>query len=121
MSSDRYAPRPLSRQEPDPFASAEEAWLWYCQNQIARLEGVRFDASAKSTPRPCDPDDIYRAVDRLYRARLLDRRHLVVLADYGSRLAAPSPRLADETVAARLWDEALDRLTTPLKTKGIVL
>jgi hypothetical protein len=121
MPNDRYAPRPLSRQESEPFVNAEAAWLWFCQNQIARQEGVRFDANARTTPRPCDPDDIYRAVDRLYRAFVIDRRHLVALADYGVRLTPPNPRLAEEGLAARLWDEALDRLTTPLKAKGILL
>ncbi|MBI4968526.1 MAG: hypothetical protein HZC25_10455 [Rhodospirillales bacterium] len=121
MPIERYAPRPIPLVEAVPFASAEEAWLWYCQCQIARNDGARIESQMGDYPRPCTPDDIYRAVDRLYRFRLIDRPHLIILADYGSRLAVPSPAQADQVKASILWDEALDRLTTLLRAKGIVL
>jgi hypothetical protein len=105
-----------------PFETAEEAWLWYCQSQIARLEGARFRNTSQATvPRPCDPDDIFTVVDRLYKARALSRRHLAVLGDYGLRLAPPSIDSVEERYAAHCWDEAMACLKPVLKAKGIVL
>jgi hypothetical protein len=42
------------------------------------------------------------------------------LLTFGRRLAPPDPRCREEAQAAFLWDEALDRLTTPWREKGIV-
>lgn len=102
------------------FASAEEAWLWYASCQLARLDGARFSAGAGQVARPCDPDDIFRAVDGLYRRRVIDGTHITVLGEFGRRQRPPDPWGGDPAGAAILWDEALDRLTTILKTKGIV-
>lgn len=110
----------LSDRPAEPFESAEAAWFWFWQCQIARDEGARFVAGAGTVARPCDPDDISRAATGLVRRRLIDRRHLRVLGVYGRALTPPDPRLAEEAVAARLWAEAMDRLTTPLAAKGIV-
>ena len=71
-------------------------------------------------PRPCEPLDILHSVDRLYRQRRLVREHLEVLVDYGRRLAPPDPTWREEAHAARLWDEAIDRLTPVLRRKGIL-
>jgi hypothetical protein len=120
MSRAAYAPRPFIHRDGQPFASAEEAWLWYAQCQLARLEGVRFVAGAGDVSRPCEPDDIYRAVDRLYRRRVLRRRHLIVLGRCARRLGVPDARGDATPGEAALWDEALDRLTTVLRHKGIV-
>lgn len=117
----KYIQRPLSPQQGEPFANAEEAWLWYARCQISRLDGVRFTADAGEVPRPCDPDDIYRAVDGLYRTKVLDRGHIGVLGRFGRRLVPPDPWGGDTPAEAALWDEALDRLTTILRGKGIVL
>ncbi len=70
--------------------------------------------------RPCDPDDIYRIAMELVRARILGRHHLKVLAAFGFQERAPDSRLREEDRAWRLWDEALDRMTTVLRKKGIV-
>lgn len=121
MPIERYAPRPSQIAATVPFGNAEEAWLWYCQCQIARNDGAKMESDMGIFPRPCTPDDIYRAVDRLYRGRLIDRAHLIVLADYGSRLAVPTPSIAEQQRASVLWDEALDRLSTVLRSKGIIL
>ncbi|KAF0118145.1 MAG: hypothetical protein FD149_870 [Rhodospirillaceae bacterium] len=71
--------------------------------------------------RPCDPDDIYRAVVGLLRQRRIEQFHLRILATYGLRLSPLDPRIQEETQAYHYWDEAIDRLSTILKTKGIVL
>ncbi len=93
-----------------PFSTAEEAWLWYAHCQTARDEGARFTAGLGDVPRPCEPDDIARELRRLQIQRKLRPSHLAALhhAGDGSRHYA------------KLWDEAMDRLTTPLRLKGIV-
>ena len=118
------SPRRLSRKTTydiisEPFNNAEEAWLWFNRCEKVRREGARLESHAL-VARPCESDDIYRAVLGLARARRIGRWHLRVLAEYGRRELAPDPRLPEENVAARLWDEALDRLSTVLKRKGIV-
>ncbi len=118
MKRERFVVK-LSDHPGEPFLSAEEAWLWFSRCQLARLNGERFSAG-HGTARPCDPDDVYRAVDGLYRRRLLLKRHMEVLARFGTRLAPPDPWQGDEREQASLWDEAMDVLSPVLKTKGIV-
>jgi hypothetical protein len=112
--------RSAADSEAEPFANAEEAWFWYAQCQMARNDGARFTAGLGAVSRPCEPDDIMREVSRLYRSRRLRRSHLGVLNRFGQRMAPPDPNQLDSRTDAGLWDEALDRLTTPLKQKGIV-
>ncbi|SDE37408.1 hypothetical protein [Rhodospira trueperi] len=116
----RHVPRPLSQRATRPFDSAEEAWFWFQRARLNRAEGARLAADPLATARPCDPDDIVRAVRRLAHANVLERRHLRVLDRHGRRLTPPDARLPEEKADAALWDEALDRLTMPLRTKGIV-
>ncbi|TAN57876.1 MAG: hypothetical protein EPN26_02160 [Rhodospirillales bacterium] len=122
MTYNRYAPASHGDPLVQPFDSAEAAWFWYCQSQIARYEGARFNSrDGAGLPRPCDPDDVFTTVDRMYRARELDRKHLVVLGEYGLRLRPPVPQHVHEREAARVWSEALARLAPVLQAKGIVL
>lgn len=120
MGRDRYVPRPVQTSTGEPFTTAEEAWLWYARCQIARLDGVRFTAGLGDVARPCDPDDIYRAMNGLVKRRILGRGHVSVLGRFGLRLSAPDPWGGDTPGEAALWGEALDRLTTVLRGKGIV-
>ncbi|CAA7627412.1 hypothetical protein [Magnetospirillum sp. SS-4] len=120
MARDRRVVRFQSAVEGVPFSSAEEAWLWYARCQIARDEGVRYTAGLADIPRPCEPDDIAREVGRLHRGRRLRPGHLRVLGRFGGRLTAPDPQGDATPGEAALWDEAMDRLTTPLRHKGIV-
>ncbi|HYD97764.1 MAG TPA: hypothetical protein VEH84_00150 [Alphaproteobacteria bacterium] len=103
-----------------PFASAEEAWFWFMQAQEARLAGARAAAGLGAVARPCEPLDLLRAVDRLYRQRRLQRDHLEVLAHYGRRRMAPDPFRRRELRACTLWREALTALDPVLRLKGIV-
>ncbi len=102
-----------------PFISSEEAWFWFSRCQRLRLQGARF-MDGGSVKRPCDPDDLARAVMELKRRRRIGTEHVGVLARYGFLERPPDPRRREEGRAARLWDEGLDRLTTVLKEKGIV-
>lgn len=116
----RYIPKLPAERPVQPFQTAEEAWFWFSRCQRVRADGARLKGAAGATARPCDPDDVYRAVVSLFRHGRLHRNHLVILATFGLRNRPPDPRCAQETTAARFWDEALDRLTTVLKSKGIV-
>ncbi|MFO1129307.1 MAG: hypothetical protein U1E66_12845 [Rhodospirillales bacterium] len=102
-----------------PFDNAEQAWFWFVRCQMVRRDGARFPATG-SLHRPCDPDDIYVAVVALQRRAILHANHLSTLGRYGVRGNPPDPRCREEAAAAKLWNEALDRLTTVLRDKGII-
>ena len=104
-----------------PFLDAEEAWFWFMRAQMARADGARGTADMNEKTRPCDPDDIYRAVIDLARRHVIGPRHLKTLASFGVLGWPPDQRLAEQQCQARLWDESMDRLTTVLKKKDIIL
>lgn len=115
-------PPPSFQEDPNvtPFDTAIEAWFWFIQAQQARNDGARYKAGMSLTSRPCEPTDILKILDRLYRQRFLVRDHLLVLRHYGRRQMAPDPRRAKEVRAYYLWREALDRIEPVLIRKGIV-
>jgi hypothetical protein len=87
---------------------------------IARREGARFVANQGQFPRPCEPDDVVKCLDTLYRRRRIDLVHARILRIWGERQCAPNPAYATERCDWRLWREAMDRLEWPLRVKGIV-
>jgi len=99
------------------FRTAAEAWFWTVGALRARHEGC--GRSGGTVRRPCDPDDVVCCLDRLYRKRQLELRHARVLREWGERQVAPDARLGAGGDAV-LWREALSRLETPLRCKGIV-
>lgn len=103
-----------------PFRDAEEAWFWFIAAQSARNDGARFAAGQSLYPRPCEPIDILKVLDALYRKRRLVRDHLLVLRHYGRRHLPPDNRRAKEVRAFQLWHEALERIGTVLEKKGII-
>lgn len=104
-----------------PFQSAEEAWFWFVAAQEARCDGARIAAGQGLYPRPCEPVDILRIIDRMYRQRRLLRDHLLVLRHYGCRRLAPDRRRMREMRAYTIWTEALNRMESVLESKGIVV
>jgi hypothetical protein len=120
MSKDRYTPKNQPDIKTVPFETAEEAWLWFIQAQEARNEGARFTAGMSLIPRPCEPADILKCVERLYRNRRLVMDHLLVLRHYGKRQMPPDARRIKEARAYTLWHEALERLESVFEKKGIV-
>jgi hypothetical protein len=120
MRRRKFSHQPRSELDGAAFASAEEAWFWGIQCLAARADGARYRAGLAETARPCEPDDLLVSLEALVRRGRLRAAHVRALFAYGRRLAAPDPRRGDEAQAARLWDEALDRLTTPWRQKGIV-
>ena len=121
MTTDnRYTPKRTPDIETTPFDNVEEAWMWFIQAQEARSEGARVVAGIAINNRPCEPSDILKCLDRLYRHRRLVMDHLLVLRHYGKRQMAPDPRRIKEVRAFALWKEALERLEPILVRKGIV-
>lgn len=102
-----------------PFETVEEAWFWFIAAQAARNDGARI-AAAMGVTRPCEPIDILKILDDLYRNRRLIRDHFLVLRYYGVRNMPPDPRRPKEIRAARLWKEALERIEPVMIRKGIV-
>lgn len=111
-------PHPLRRCE--PFHDAAEAWLWTMAALTARREGARYTANQGRVVRPCEPDDVVKCLDTLYRRRRIDLVHARILRIWGERQASPDPANPSERCDWRLWQEALDRLEWPLRIKGIV-
>jgi hypothetical protein len=100
------------------FHNAEQAWFWTIGALRARREGTR--SSRAGTPRPCDPDDVIKCLDRLYRNRRVDLVHARIMRIWGERQAAPNPAHPSERSDHRLWTEAMERLGGSLRVKGIV-
>lgn len=116
----RFVPRSRSEVPINSFGSAEEAWFWFVRCQQVRREGAQLSGGAGGFSRPCDPDDIYCAIIGLQRRGVISGAHLAVLGHFGLLGRAPDARCAEEAVAAQRWAEALDRLATVLRAKGIV-
>jgi hypothetical protein len=104
----------------EPFATAEEAWFWTMAALIARREGARCSAARGAVMRPCEPDDVVKCLDRLYRQRRIELHHARILRIWGERGTAPNPRFPAERGDLKLWREAMERLDFPLRAKGIV-
>ncbi len=103
-----------------PFDNAQEAWFWFVAAQEAKDAGAKYVAGAALYNRPCEPIDILKVVDRLYRGRILLRDHLMVLRHYGVRHMAPDPYRPKEARSAHLWHEAMERMEEVFIRKGIV-
>ena len=104
----------------EPFRSTEEAWFWTMSALVARREGARFGAGLGKVARPCEPDDVIKCLDRLYRRRRLDLVHARILRIWGERGIPPNAAHPSERADFRLWREAMDRLDWLLRIKGIV-
>jgi hypothetical protein len=104
-----------------PFADVEEVWFWTIQAHKALLEGARVRAGQALQPRPCEPGDILKVVERLYRQGRLLQEHLQVLARYGRQMLVPERDRAQEETDWLLWNEALGRMEPILRNKGIIL
>jgi hypothetical protein len=120
MVRERNEGRPAVGDEGEPFATVEEAWLWYARCQVARDDGARVVAGLGRIERPCEPDDIAREVTRLYRGRRLCRAHVEILGRFGRRMAPPTRWAGNSAAEIGLWREALARLAPVLRHKGIV-
>lgn len=87
---------------------------------VARRDGKSHDWTPDKVARPCEPDDVVKALDRLYRQRRIDLTHARILRIWGERQRAPDPMRRSERADARIWDEAMTRLSWPLRVRDIV-
>lgn len=120
MRHRRFSPRETGNSFEVPFESAEEAWFWFIAATLARAAGARPIRDMADPVRPCLPDDIHRIVEQLYRDRLLHRRHLAVLSEYGQQFLPPTDRTQEQLVASRLWDEAMSQIEAVMRGKGLL-
>jgi hypothetical protein len=118
MTSRSAAP---TRARTEPFRSVEEAWFWTMAALNARRDGARYTANNGRVGRPCEPDDVVKCLDTLYRRRRINLAHARVMRIWGERQIAPNPGYAGERCDWQLWREALDRLEWPLRIKGILV
>lgn len=100
---------------PQPFRSAEAAWFWAFGILEARRDGA--GAAFGHQHRICEPDDILKALDRLYRQRRIELAHARALRVWGERGHAPTD---DRSGDARLWRQAMTQLDQALRVRGIV-
>lgn len=103
-----------------PFRNAEEVWFWFICAVEARAEGAVPGKGRGDIQRPCEPTDIYKILERLYRGRRLRMDHMNVLSHYGRRRMAPEPFRKYEMRAATLWCEAMRELDIIFQRRGIV-
>lgn len=115
------APTKLKQAGPwtQPFRTAEEAWFWTIAALTARREGATHRGGMNKVSRPCEPDDVLKCLDLLYRRGRVDLTHARVLRVWGERQIPPCPAHVLEIADARLWSEAMGALEWPLRTKGI--
>jgi len=104
--------------KPQPFRSAADAWFWTMQFLAARRDGAGAAFDAGGT-RPCEPDDVVKVLDRLYRQRRLTLAHARILRIWGEKGEAPG-RLNANAADARLWSDAMVALELALRMRGIV-
>ncbi len=110
--------RPAVSDPTEPFRSAEEAWFWTMRALAARREGARSVAHAGGVKRPCEPDDVVKCLDDLYRRGRIDLTQARLLRLWGERGLAPDARCG---AAASAWRAAMASLAWPLRLKGIVV
>lgn len=116
---------PLYRDTPEgvpggarPFASAEDAWLWTMAALMARRDGAGPVRDAGAVARPCEPADVLACLERLRRARRIDRDDIHTLQFWGRRGTPPGPN--DPPSAVRVWHELMRVLHSEFHRSGVV-
>jgi len=102
------------------FRSAEEAWFWAMAVHLARHDGCGMAWRPTAQPRPCDPEDVFNCVDRLYWARKIELAHARILRLWGERQVAPSASCPQRQRDWRLWQQAMAELEWSLRERRIV-
>jgi len=101
-----------------PFRDVDECIIWTIKALAEphdggagmRGEGLRI----------CEPIEVVRCLDTLYRRRRIDLRHARILRIWAHRGRAPDANAPSERSDSRLWREATDRLAWPLRSLGII-
>ena len=105
---------------PIPFADAQTLWFWFIQAQTARHDGAKVMAFCGAMVRPCSPLDVQQIVARLYSQKILSDAHIRVMRHYGLLQQVPDPYRPQQLADAKLWAQAVARLSTPLIQKDII-
>ena len=113
----RLAQNPCPHRRAQPFADAAEAWFWTIRTLAARRDGT---GGGSAVPRPGDPDDIIKCLDRLFQRGRISVAQVRIMRRWGERGFAPDARCPAETAAARLWRDAMRAMSGPLALRGIV-
>ena len=100
-----------------PLPSVADAWLWTMAALQARRDGARIVAGAGAIQRPCEPDDVVKVVDNLYRQRRITLEHARYLRIWGERQAAPNK--ADNPRDHTMWTQAISRVPQPPHATGL--
>jgi hypothetical protein len=108
-----------------PFDDAAQSWVWTVASLAARHgaglgRGTQGGQGGVRIARPCDPDDVIRALDLLYRRGGIGPTHARVLRRWGERFTVPAPG-GTSAEDALLWSEAMAQLDGVLRPKGILL
>lgn len=104
----------------EPFASADEAWIWAVQGMRSRLDGANVKPGMAQTIRPCEASDIFSAANRLWRSGRIRQRELQVMFLYGGHAAAPAMLGRAHRAAVPYWQRGMDALGQILEQKGII-
>jgi hypothetical protein len=102
----------LQPTETKGFSSAEAAWFW--TSACLRAGG------AKQSAGPCAPEEVLRAIDRLYRNRRIDLTHAKVMRRWGERGVAPARPRAAVRSDWHIWTEAMTALDGSLRARGLI-
>jgi hypothetical protein len=103
-----------------PFRTGEEAWFWTMATLLARRDGAGAAWRPAGPGRPCDPEDVVKCLDLLYRRHAIALLHARILRIYGERQTAPQASLAGQAADCQLWRQALGQLEWALRGRGIV-
>ncbi len=103
-----------------PFRTGQEAWLWTMAILMARRDGAGQSWRPEGPPRPCDPEDVVRCLDTLYREGVLDLVHARILRIWGERQTAPRSDRLQQRGDWRLWNQALGHMEWVLRACGVV-
>jgi hypothetical protein len=101
------------------FRSAEDAWFWTMAALQARHSGANHSSGGRLA-RPCEPDDVVRCLDHLFRGRRVAAEHARAMKRWGERGVRPDPARPAERRDFELWFEAMSHLDRSLRAKGIV-
>jgi hypothetical protein len=106
--------------EGEPFASADEAWIWAVQGMRSRLDGANVKPGMAEIIRPCEASDIFAAANDLRRSGQIRQGELQVMLLYGGHAAAPAMLGRAHRAAVPYWQRGMDALGHALEQKGII-
>jgi hypothetical protein len=100
---------------PKPFKSAEHAFFWFMRSLESEKHTGLFGQQ-----RPCEPQDIRRAIERLVRGGFISPQQVTVLRTYGLQGRSPEAGKDEQKHDSKLWNAAMKTLRDELAGKGIV-